>query len=80
MRVPILATRYHLLRPGGAHMAVTSSTFGAVRLTAKDAKKFRDQMTYGRPMQAAVDACARGKEAAQGYAVEGFAVIRRKRP
>lgn len=68
-----------MLRPRGANMAVTSSTFGAVRLTAKDARKFRDQITYGRPKQAAIDACVRGKEAAEGYVTQGFAVIRRKR-
>lgn len=60
-------------------MSVSSSTFGAVRLTKSDARKFRDQVTYGRPKQAAVDACARGKKAASDYVTNGFAVLK-KRP
>ena len=57
-------------------MSVRSTTFGAVRLTRKDARKFRNQITYGRPKKAAVAARARGKAAAAAYVTNGFAVIR----
>jgi hypothetical protein len=58
-------------------MSVTSSTFGAVRLTKKDAQKFKDQVKYGRPKKAAVAACARGKEAAAEYVSKGFVALKR---
>jgi len=58
-------------------MSVSSSTFGAVRLTKKDARKFEDQVKYGRPKKAAVDACARGKEAAAEYVSKGFVALKR---
>ena len=58
-------------------MSVSSSTFGAVHLTEKDARKFRDQVKYGRPKKAAVDACARGKKAAAEYVKQGFVALKR---
>ena len=58
-------------------MSVVSSTFGAVRLTKKDAQKFTDQVTYGRAKKAAVEACARGKDAAAEYVTRGFAALKR---
>jgi hypothetical protein len=59
-------------------MSVASSTFGAVRLTDEDARKFKDQMTYGRAKKAAVESCARGKAAAAQYVTEGFAVLKKR--
>ncbi len=58
-------------------MAIKSSAFGTTRLTGKDAEKFRLQITYGRPTQAAKDSYARGKEAAREYAQKGFARLKR---
>lgn len=41
-------------------MAIISSTFGHVTLTEDEAKKFKNQATYGRPKKAAVEATERG--------------------
>ncbi len=41
-------------------MAIESNSFGRITLTGSDAKKFRDQTTYGKPKQAAVESIARG--------------------
>jgi len=59
-------------------MSVISSSFGAVRLTKKDAEKFKSQVKYGRVKQAAVDSCARGKDAADQYVTQGFAVLTKR--
>lgn len=58
-------------------MSVRTSTFGAVSLTADDAKKFKAQVTYGRPKKAAVDAYARGKVLADKYVSQGYVVLKR---
>lgn len=41
-------------------MSIHSTAFGRVVLTEADAKKFKDQVTYGRPKKAAKEAVARG--------------------
>ncbi len=41
-------------------MAVISSTFGSVTLTEEDAKKFKRQVTYGKPKAAARASVERG--------------------
>lgn len=41
-------------------MSIESNAFGRIRLTGKDAKKFRNQITYGRATPAAKEAVARG--------------------
>ena len=41
-------------------MAVISNTFGSTTLTEADAKKFKDQITYGRPKAEAREALERG--------------------
>ena len=43
-------------------MTIESSPFGRITLTGADAKKFRDQVTYGKPRKAAVESVARGVE------------------
>lgn len=43
-------------------MAVISSAFGQVKLTETDAKKFKNQVTYGKPKASAHETVARGKE------------------
>lgn len=58
-------------------MSVKSSAFGTTKLSGKEAAKFRNQITYGRPTQAARDSYARGKDAAREFAEKGFAVLKR---
>ena len=58
-------------------MSVKSTAFGAVRLTGEDAKKFRAQMTYGKPSKAAVESVAAGRKAAAHYAKHGYAPLRK---
>jgi len=41
-------------------MSIQSNTFGRVELTGADAKKFRNQVTYGRAKPAAKEAVKRG--------------------
>ena len=43
-------------------MAIDSNPFGRITLTGEDAKKFRDQVTYGKPKKAASESLARGVE------------------
>ena len=43
-------------------MAIKSLDFGRVTLTGADAKKFRDQVTHGRPKPVAVENLKRGAE------------------
>lgn len=43
-------------------MAIKSHAFGRVTLTKDDAKKFSNQVTFGRPSKAAVDSLSRGKK------------------
>jgi hypothetical protein len=59
------------------YMSVKSTAFGAVRLTGADAKKFRAQMTYGKPSKAAVKSATLGRKAAAQYAKSGYAVLRK---
>lgn len=41
-------------------MSIKSTAFGRVVLTDADAKKFVDQVTYGKPKKAAKESVARG--------------------
>jgi hypothetical protein len=41
-------------------MSIKSNAFGRVTLTGADAKKFRDQVTYGKPKAAAKESVKRG--------------------
>lgn len=43
-------------------MAIESNPFGRITLTGDDAKKFRDQVTYGKPKKAASESLVRGVE------------------
>lgn len=56
-------------------MAVRTSVFGAVRLTNDDAEKFRQQITYGRPKQAATNALEKGNKMIKEYDKKGFVLI-----
>jgi hypothetical protein len=46
----------------GADVAIESNPFGRITLTGEDAKKFRDQVTHGKPKKAASESVARGVE------------------
>lgn len=46
-------------------MAVHSNTFGGLQLSGEDAKKFRSQVTSGRPSSAAKASALKGVAAAQ---------------
>ncbi|WP_159726253.1 hypothetical protein [Methylosinus sp. Ce-a6] len=41
-------------------MAIKSNAFGRVTLTDKDAEKFKNQITFGKPKRAAVESVKRG--------------------
>lgn len=56
-------------------MSVRSSTFGGVRLSGEDAKKFINQVRYGRPNKAAAGALAQGKKMLKEYEQKGYATI-----
>lgn len=48
-------------------MAVHSSAFGSVTLTEEDAKKFKAQVTFGRPKAAAKESVTRGVTLADSF-------------
>lgn len=52
-------------------MSVKSTTFGSVRLSGEDAKKFSNQVRYGRPKKEAVAAYRRGQEKAREFSETG---------
>lgn len=55
-------------------MAVKSNAFGRVTLTGDDAKKFKNQVTYGKPKAAAKDAVIRGVALAERFRDGGRSV------
>jgi hypothetical protein len=42
-------------------MSIKSRAFGGITLTDSDAKKFENQVTYGKPKQQAVEAAKRAR-------------------
>lgn len=60
-------------------MSVRSTNFGSVRLTGKDAEKFRAQVKYGRPKKAAAEALKRGRQIAVAFERDGFAPLKLKK-
>jgi len=56
-------------------MAVHTTVFGGVRLSGEDAKKFSNQITYGRPKKAAASALARGGKLLKEFDKKGFVTI-----
>lgn len=56
-------------------MSVHSTTFGSVRLSGDDAKKFVRQVEKGRPKEEAVDSVRRGQSLAEEYAETGKATL-----
>lgn len=57
-------------------MSVLTSTFGGVRLSGDDAKKFLRQVNYGKPKKAAQEAAKRGEEMLKEYNEKGYVVIK----
>lgn len=55
-------------------MGVQTTFFGVTKLTGKDAKKFRRQVTYGRPNKAAAMSLALGNEILRELRTKGRAV------
>ena len=52
-------------------MAVISDTFGGLRLTGEDARKFERQVRYGRANRNAIETARRGSELARRFLAEG---------
>lgn len=55
-------------------MSITSNAFGRVTLTGRDAKKFKAQVTYGRPKLAAVESVRKGIEMSRQFERNGGSV------
>lgn len=52
-------------------MAVLSNTFGGLHLSGTDAKKFRDQVKFGRANDAAKASALKGRSLAKSLAENG---------
>ena len=52
-------------------MSIISPAFGRVTLTGADAKKFKAQVTHGKPKAAAVESAKRGVEMSRSYRDNG---------
>lgn len=59
-------------------MSVHSTTFGAVRLSGKEASKLRNQLVYGKPKSAARAMHKRASELHVEMATKGYVTVRRK--
>lgn len=57
-------------------MSIKSSAFGGVTLTGEDAKKFVNQVTYGKPKKEAANSVARGSEMAKSFIKDGKVSLR----
>ncbi|NQV40689.1 MAG: hypothetical protein HQ505_09235 [Nitrosopumilus sp.] len=60
-------------------MSIKSDAFGRVTLTDRDAKKFKNQVTYGRPKAAAVESVRRGMALNDTYKNSGKIVFKLKK-
>jgi hypothetical protein len=59
-------------------MSVQTTFFGVTKLTGKDAKKFRRQVTYGRPSKAAATSLASGSAILKELHAKGAVVAKVK--
>lgn len=57
-------------------MGIQSRAFSGVKLTGKDARKFKDQVAYGRPKLAAMETVKRGQAMADSLNKDGYIVFR----
>lgn len=58
-------------------MSVQTTFFGVTKLSGKDAKKFRRQVTYGRPNKAAATSLARGEAILKQMSAQGEAKLKK---
>ncbi len=56
-------------------MAIVSESFGGLRLSGDDAKKFQRQFTYGRSSVSVKAMTERGNRLAKAIALNGFAKV-----
>lgn len=59
-------------------MSIISHAFGRIELTGADAKKFRNQVTYGRPNKAAKAAVQEGVKLSKQLAENGSLSLKLK--
>ena len=59
-------------------MSIKSQAFGRVTLTGPDARKFKNQMTHGRPKAAAKESVKRGAELVRQVLKSGKATVSTK--
>lgn len=57
-------------------MSVQTTTFGSVRLSGEEAKKFKNQVAYGRPKKAAKITFASGERLAKQFNKAGSVTLR----
>lgn len=53
-------------------MSIKSNPFGGVTLSGKDAEKFKNQVLYGKPNQAAKNTVKRGVALSRKFQRDGF--------
>ena len=63
----------------GTAMSIRSSTFGSVRLSGEDARKFIAQVKYGRPKNIPEADIKRARAAVAAFVRDGYAPIKLKR-
>ena len=56
-------------------MSVKSTAFGGITLTGEDAKKFVNQVKFGRPSKAAIEGVRRGDELLKEYKEKGYVKV-----
>jgi len=59
---------------------IKSQAFGRVTLTDRDARKFENQVTYGKPSKAAVESVKRGVALSREFKKTGHLEIRLGKP
>ena len=61
-------------------MSIQSHAFGRVTLTGEDAKKFKNQVKYGKPKKAAIESIKRGVVLSRKLEKNGRVVLVIKQP
>lgn len=56
-------------------MSIKSYAFGRVSLTGEDAKKFKNQVVYGKPKKEAVEAVKRGVALSRAFKQSGSVTL-----
>lgn len=59
-------------------MSIKSNAFGRVTLTEEDARKFRKQVSFGKPKQAATESVKRGVQMVQSFQSKGKVTVKLK--